>query len=162
MSPSGPDEESLFLGASAAAREVRRLVGRAARVNSSVLVTGESGVGKELVARDVHLRSGRRGGPFIAVNCAAIPRDLVESELFGHERGAFTDARGQRRGVFELANGGTLFLDEIGDLSLEAQPKLLRVLETGEIQRVGGERAHTVDVRIVAATNTDLRALCKE
>ena len=162
MSPSDPDEGSLFLGTSAAAREVRRLVGRAARVDSSVLVMGESGVGKELVARDIHLRSSRKAGPFIAVNCAAIPQNLVESELFGHERGAFTDARGQRHGVFELAHGGTLLLDEIGDLSLEAQPKLLRVLETGEIQRVGGERTHRVDVRIIAATNADLKALCSE
>ena len=120
MSPSAPDDDNLFLGESAAAREVRRLVGRAGRVDSSVLISGESGVGKELVARDIHLRSSRAGGPFIAVNCAAIPQNLVESELFGHERGAFTDARGQRHGVFELAHGGTLFLDEIGDLSLEA------------------------------------------
>jgi DNA-binding NtrC family response regulator len=127
-----------------------------------VRITGESGVGKELVARDIHIRSSRKGGPFIAVNCSAIPQTLIESELFGHERGAFTDARGERRGVFELAHGGTLFLDEIGDLSLEAQPKLLRVLETAEIQRVGGERARRVDVRIVAASNVDLKVLCAE
>jgi transcriptional regulator with PAS, ATPase and Fis domain len=162
MSPTSAEDDGLFRGSSAQAREVRRLAVRAARVDSSVLVMGESGVGKELVARDIHLRSSRKSGPFIAVNCAAIPQNLVESELFGHERGAFTDARGERRGVFELAHGGTLFLDEIGDLSLEAQPKLLRVLETGEIQRVGGERVRRVDVRIVAATNADLKALCAE
>jgi two-component system nitrogen regulation response regulator NtrX len=121
-----------------------------------VLVTGESGTGKELVAAAVHAASRRANRAFVTVNCAAIPRDLVESEMFGHERGAFTGATERRLGRFELAHEGTLFLDEIGDLSAESQAKLLRTLETGELQRIGAETSHRVDVRLVSATNRRL------
>jgi transcriptional regulator with GAF, ATPase, and Fis domain len=127
-----------------------------------VLITGESGTGKELVASAIHRQSGRATRPFVTVNSAAIPRDLVESELFGHEKGAFTGAGERRLGRFELADGGTLFLDEVGDLGQEAQAKLLRVLETGVIERVGGERPITVDVRVIAATNKDLARASRE
>jgi two-component system nitrogen regulation response regulator NtrX len=123
-----------------------------------VLITGENGSGKELVAHAIHMMSRRAEGPFIKLNCAAIPKDLVESELFGHEKGAFTGAVQSKKGRLELADGGTLFLDEIGDLSLEAQSKLLRAIETGEVERVGGTRTQTCDVRFVAATNKDLAA----
>jgi two-component system nitrogen regulation response regulator NtrX len=123
-----------------------------------VLVTGENGTGKELVARNVHELSTRWKQPFIEVNCAAIPSELIESELFGHEKGAFTGAAAARKGRFELADGGTLFLDEIGDMDAAAQAKVLRALETGEITRVGSETSHKVDVRVVAATNKDLAA----
>jgi two-component system nitrogen regulation response regulator NtrX len=152
----GAGEE--MVGGSAAMATVRELIERVARTDARVLITGESGTGKELVAAAIHRLSARAGGPFIRVNCAAIPRDLVESELFGHEKGAFTGATERRRGRFELADGGTLLLDEVGDLSLEAQAKLLRVLETGEFERVGGSEAIQVDVRILAATHRDLRA----
>jgi transcriptional regulator with PAS, ATPase and Fis domain len=152
----------LFLGESPAALDVRRLIKRAAQVDATVLITGESGVGKELVAREIHARSGRRRQPFIPLNCAAIPDTLIESELFGHEAGAYTDARDAHRGAFELAHQGTLFLDEVGDLSLNAQPKLLRSLESGEIVRVGGGLPRPVDLRIVAATNHNLKRMCKE
>ncbi len=138
MTGPGGSGESRFLGSSEAAARVRKLVAKAARVDSTVLITGESGVGKELVAREIHALSQRRNGPFIPINCAAIAEQLIESELFGHEAGAFTDAREARRGAFELAAGGALFLDEVGDLSPAAQPKLLRAIETGEIVRVGG------------------------
>jgi two-component system nitrogen regulation response regulator NtrX len=121
-----------------------------------VLVTGESGTGKELVASAIHAQSARRDGPFVRVNCAAIPRDLVESEMFGHERGAFTGATERRIGRFELADRGTLLLDEVGDLGAEAQAKLLRAIESGEIERVGGGRPIKVDVRVLSATNKDL------
>jgi two-component system nitrogen regulation response regulator NtrX len=147
-----------MVGRSAAMEAVRGLIARVAPTDARVLITGESGTGKEVVAGAIHRRSPRAGGPFIRLNCAAIPRDLVESELFGHEKGAFTGATERRRGRFELASGGTLFLDEIGDLSLEAQAKLLRALEAGEIERVGGSEVIPVDVRILAATNKDLRA----
>jgi two-component system, NtrC family, nitrogen regulation response regulator NtrX len=120
------------------------------------LITGESGTGKELVAAAIHAASRRRGRAFVTVNCAAIPRDLVESEMFGHERGAFTGATERRLGRFELADEGTLFLDEVGDLSQEAQAKLLRTLETGELQRIGAENSTRIDTRIVAATNRQL------
>jgi two-component system nitrogen regulation response regulator NtrX len=147
-----------MVGRSAAMEAVRAMIARVAPTDARVLITGESGTGKEVVAGAIHRRSPRAGGPFIRLNCAAIPRDLVESELFGHERGSFTGATERRRGRFELASGGTLFLDEIGDLSLEAQAKLLRALEAGEIERVGGSEVIPVDVRILAATNKDLRA----
>jgi two-component system nitrogen regulation response regulator NtrX len=135
---------------------VRKLIERVAVTDARVLITGESGTGKELVASAIHDASTRRDKPFVRVNCAAIPRELVESEMFGHERGAFTGATQSRVGKFELAHTGTLFLDEVGDLSLEAQAKMLRAIEAKEIQRVGGTRAIRNDVRIIAATNHDL------
>ena len=155
----GPDVE--LVGESPAMAAVRRLIERVAPTSARVLITGESGTGKELVAAAIHGTSERRGGPFVRVNSAAIPRDLVESEMFGHERGAFTGATERRRGRFELASGGTLFLDEVGDLSLEAQAKLLRAIESQEVERVGGDQPITVDVRLIAATNHDLRDLVK-
>jgi len=152
----GEGEE--MVGRSPAIAAVRALVARVAPTDARVLVTGESGTGKELAAAAIHRLSRRAEGPFVRVNCAAIPRDLVESELFGHEKGAFTGATERRKGRFELASGGTLLLDEVGDLSAEAQAKLLRALEAGEIERVGGAHPIPVDVRVVAATNKDLRA----
>ncbi|HWA40034.1 MAG TPA: sigma-54 dependent transcriptional regulator [Gemmatimonadales bacterium] len=142
-----------LVGKGRAMTRVKEQIAQVASTDTRVLITGESGTGKELVAAAIHRESRRAKRPFIAVNCAAIPRELVESELFGHERGAFTGATERRLGRFALGDGGTVFLDEIGDLSLEAQAKLLRVLETGEVQRVGAERAERVDVRVVAATN---------
>jgi len=136
--------------------DLRAMIARVAPTESRVLITGESGTGKELVASAIHRQSARSGKPFVTVNSAAIPRDLVESEMFGHERGAFTGATERRQGRFELADGGTLFLDEVGDLSAEAQAKLLRVLETGVVERLGSERPFTVNVRVLAATNKDL------
>jgi DNA-binding NtrC family response regulator len=147
-----------MIGATVAMERVRELIARVALTDATVLIQGETGTGKELVARAIHQASARRERALITINCAALPRELVESELFGHEKGAFTGAVAQRRGRFELADGGTLFLDEIGELPLEAQAKLLRVLQEGEFERVGGTRALRVDVRIVAATNRDLRA----
>jgi len=145
-----------LVGTSAAMDELRAMIARVAPTESRVLITGESGTGKELVASAIHRQSARAGKPFVTVNSAAIPRDLVESEMFGHERGAFTGATERRQGRFELADGGTLFLDEVGDLGAEAQAKLLRVLETGVVERLGGERPFTVNVRVLAATNKDL------
>jgi two-component system nitrogen regulation response regulator NtrX len=145
-----------IVGEGAAMREVRALIARVAPTPARVLVTGESGTGKELVARAIHGQSPRASRPMVCVNCAAIPRELVESELFGHEKGAFTGAVSRREGRFELAHGSTLFLDEIGDLPLEAQAKLLRVLEDRTVQRLGGRSAREVDVRVVAATNRNL------
>ena len=136
--------------------KLRAQIDQVAPGDTRVLVTGESGTGKELVAAAIHRASRRAKRAFVAVNCAAIPRELVESELFGHERGAFTGATDRRQGRFALADGGTILLDEVGDLSLEAQAKLLRVLETGELQRVGAERTERVDVRVLAATNRQL------
>lgn len=151
-----------FLGISPPAVEIRRLIDSAAASDVTVLITGESGVGKERVARQIHDRSARRGGTFVALNCAAIPETLLEAELFGHEQGAFTDARQRRQGAFERSDGGTLFMDEIGDLSPSAQPKLLRALEEGEVQSVGGHAPRPVDLRTIAATNQDLPAMCAE
>jgi two-component system nitrogen regulation response regulator NtrX len=145
-----------LVGASQALTEVRARIARIAPTEARVLITGESGTGKELVAAAIHRQSARAAHPFVCVNSAAIPKDLVESEMFGHERGAFTGAGERRLGRFELADGGTLFLDEVGDLGPEAQAKLLRVLETGVIERVGGEKPVTVDVRVIAATNKEL------
>ena len=145
-----------LVGVSAAMQELRDLIARVAPTEVRVLITGESGTGKELVASAIHRQSARAGKPFVCVNSAAIPKDLVESEMFGHERGAFTGATERRVGRFELADGGTLFLDEVGDLGLEAQAKLLRVLESGVIERLGGEKPITVNVRVIAATNKDL------
>jgi len=145
-----------LVGVSPAMEQLRALITRVAPTEARVLITGESGTGKELVASAIHRQSARAAQRFVCVNSAAIPKDLVESEMFGHERGAFTGATERRVGRFELADGGTLFLDEVGDLSLEAQAKLLRVLETGVIERLGGERPLTVEVRVIAATNKDL------
>ena len=140
-------------------RRVRDQILQVAAVRSTVLVLGEGGVGKELVAKAIHFNSPRREAPFIALNCSAIPVNLIESELFGHERGAFTGAVERQKGKFELAHGGTLFLDEIGDMDLQTQAKLLRVLEEREFMRVGGGREVRVDVRVLAATNSDLEAM---
>lgn len=149
-----PPLEILFAGA--AMEKVRWLVGEVAPTEATVLIGGESGTGKELLARYIHLISPRKGGPFIAVNCAAIPENLMESELFGHERGAFTGATTTRQGKFELATGGTIMLDEIGEMPLPMQAKLLRVLQERNFQRVGGSREIHANVRILAATNRDL------
>jgi two-component system nitrogen regulation response regulator NtrX len=146
-----------MVGKSEAMGVVRQMIERVAPTDARVLITGESGTGKELVASAIHDRSPRREKPFVRVNCAAIPRDLVESEMFGHERGAFTGATQTRIGRFELAHHGTLFLDEVGDLGPDAQAKLLRAIEAKEIQRVGGNRVIRTDVRILAATNHDLQ-----
>ena len=151
-----------IIGSSHALRAVLDQVRTVAPTGSTVLVEGETGTGKELIARAVHMQSLRRGRPFVKLNCAAIPLDLLESELFGHERGAFTGAVTQRVGRFEAANGGTLFLDEIGDIPLELQAKLLRVLQEQEFERLGSTYTHHVDVRIVAATNQDLADLVAE
>ncbi|MBA3644960.1 MAG: sigma-54-dependent Fis family transcriptional regulator [Gemmatimonadaceae bacterium] len=150
-----------MVGDSDVMKDVRRLIARVAPTDARVMITGESGTGKELVASAIHEGSERRDKPFIRVNCAAIPRDLVESEMFGHERGAFTGATQTRVGRFELAHKGTLFLDEVGDLGAEAQAKLLRAIEAQEIQRVGGNKVIKTDVRIVSATNHDLLASVK-
>jgi transcriptional regulator with GAF, ATPase, and Fis domain len=147
-----------MIGAAPSIHVVREIVRTAAASPSTVLITGESGTGKELVARALHLGSPRKAGPFIRVNCAAIPAGLTESELFGHERGAFTGAVSNRAGRFELADGGTLFLDEVSEIPLEIQVKLLRAIQESEFERVGGVKTIHVDVRIIAASNRDLEA----
>lgn len=147
-----------IIGHSSAIEHVREMIRRVAPSDARVLVLGENGTGKELVARWLHLKSGRCEAPFVEVNCAAIPAELIESELFGHEKGSFTSAVRQRKGKFELADGGTLFMDEIGDMSLSAQAKVLRALQENKITRVGGDRDIAVDVRVVAATNKDIRS----
>ena len=152
-------DESALVGRSPAMQDVYRLIARVVSNDLTVMILGESGTGKELVARAIHDMGSRRSGPFVALNMAAIPRELIESELFGHERGAFTGAAARATGKFEQAQGGTLFLDEIGDMPLDAQTRLLRVLQTGEFTMVGGSRAQRADVRIVTATNQDLLAL---
>ncbi|MGH9903434.1 MAG: sigma-54 interaction domain-containing protein, partial [Pyrinomonadaceae bacterium] len=150
-------QRGALIGASEAIRRVRALVEKVAETDATVLVRGESGTGKELVARELHERSSaRRRGSFVAVNCAALPSELIESELFGHEKGAFTGAAARRRGKFEQADGGTLFLDEIGDMSANVQAKLLRALEERRIERLGGSESIPVDVRIVSATHRPL------
>jgi DNA-binding NtrC family response regulator len=146
-----------LIGGSAAMRRVYELIGQVARTTATVLVTGESGTGKELIARAIHRQGPRRDGPFIAVNCGALPAELLESELFGHERGAFTGAHARKLGKFELADGGTVFLDEVGTLRMDLQPKLLRALQERVVDRVGGTRTLKVDVRFIAASNVDLR-----
>ncbi|WP_273528133.1 nitrogen regulation protein NR(I), partial [Pseudomonas sp.] len=148
-----------IIGEAPAMQEVFRAIGRLSHSNITVLINGESGTGKELVAHALHRHSPRAASPFIALNMAAIPKDLMESELFGHEKGAFTGAANQRRGRFEQADGGTLFLDEIGDMPADTQTRLLRVLADGEFYRVGGHTPVRVDVRIIAATHQDLEAL---
>src|SRR6476620_400750 len=151
-----------LVGRSPAMQEIYRVLARLMQTDLTVMISGESGTGKELVARALHDYGKRRNGPFVAVNMAAIPRDLIESELFGHERGAFTGANTRASGRFEQAEGGTLFLDEIGDMPMEAQTRLLRVLQQGEYTTVGGRTAIKTDVRIVAATNKDLRILIQQ
>jgi DNA-binding NtrC family response regulator len=146
-----------IIGSSEAISAVRRVIDRIARFNTRTLIIGENGTGKELVAQWLHAKSDRINGPFVEVNCAAIPSELIESELFGHERGAFTSAIKQRKGKFEQASGGTLFMDEIGDMSLAAQAKVLRALQENKICRVGSDKDIDVDVRVIAATNKDLR-----
>ena len=145
-----------MIGESLVMRRLFAELEKVAPTRGRVLITGESGTGKELIARAIHRLSQRKDAPFVKVNCAAIPSDLIEAELFGHERGAFTGAVGRKKGLFEQANGGTLFLDEIGDMSLDAQAKVLRALQSGEITRVGSEQTVLVDVRVLAATNRDL------
>jgi transcriptional regulator with GAF, ATPase, and Fis domain len=145
-----------MIGTSAPIQKLFQDIDKVAPTKASVLITGESGTGKELVSRAIHRLSPRKDAPFVKVNCAAIPRELIESELFGHERGSFTGAQGRKRGFFEQAHGGTLFLDEIGDMDLAAQAKVLRALQNGEIVRVGSEHVIHVDVRVLAATNKDL------
>lgn len=151
-----------LIGRSAAMQEIYRLLARLMQTDLTVMISGESGTGKELVARALHDYGKRRQGPFVAINMAAIPRELIEAELFGHEKGAFTGAQARSSGRFEQADGGTLFLDEIGDMPMEAQTRLLRVLQQGEYTTVGGRTAIKTDVRIVAATNKDLRILIQQ
>jgi len=162
--PSGPEtgpEGGTLLGTSAPMRAIHELISQVAPSDATVLISGESGTGKELVAAEIHKASKRSAGPLIKVNCSALPESVIESELFGHEKGSFTGAIGLRKGRFEMANGGTLFLDEIGELSTAIQVKLLRVLQEREIERIGGSETIKVDVRLIAATNRDLEAEIK-
>ncbi len=154
--------ETIMIGRSSALEEVIEIINKVAHSELSVLIRGESGTGKELAAEDIHRRSRRAGNPFVQVNCAAIPEDLIESELFGHEKGSFTGATERLRGKFELAHNGTLFLDEIGDMSLRTQAKVLRAIQLGEFQRVGGAQTLHADVRIISATNQDLEEMIAE
>src|ERR1700712_5496422 len=151
-----------MVGESTSIDKIKNTIEKVAPTDARILITGENGVGKELVARWIHEKSNRNSGPMVEVNCAAIPGELIESELFGHEKGSFTSAIKQRIGKFEQANGGTLFLDEIGDMSLDAQAKVLRALQSGEITRVGSEHTVLVDVRVLAATNRDLETAVSE
>jgi two-component system nitrogen regulation response regulator NtrX len=151
-----------IVGTSYAMKGIRDLVSQAASCDARILITGENGTGKEVVARAIHLGSSRSERPFVGLNCAAIPDTLLESELFGHEKGAFTDAVSSRKGRFEIAGGGTLFLDEIGDMSLSAQAKVLRVIQEQKIERVGGEKTIETDVRLIAASNKDLEKACAQ
>ncbi|MCG6552953.1 MAG: sigma-54 dependent transcriptional regulator [Candidatus Magnetominusculus sp. LBB02] len=155
-------QKFVIIGESSAVANLRKQIEIAGKSNARVLIMGESGAGKELVARNLHLQSDRLNKPFIEVNCVAIPQELIESELFGHEKGSFTGAFEKKKGKFELADEGTLFLDEIGDMSMTTQAKVLRVIETQEFQRVGGSKNIKVDVRIIAATNKDLHKEVKE
>lgn len=150
-------EKDEIIGSSEKMLKLKELIEQSARSDARVLITGDNGTGKELVARQIHALSERATGPFVAVNCAAIPDTLIESELFGHEKGSFTDASSRRKGKFETAHGGTLFLDEIADMSLQAQAKVLRVIQEMRFERIGGEQAIDVDVRLIAATNKDLK-----
>jgi len=162
LSAEQPGENIPFIGRSPAMQEIYRVLARLMQTDLTVMVAGESGTGKELVARALHDYGKRRNGPFVPINMAAIPRDLVEAELFGHEKGAFTGAQARSAGRFEQAEGGTLFLDEIGDMPMEAQTRLLRVLQQGEYTTVGGRTPITTDVRIIAASNKDLRILINQ
>lgn len=156
------EEKFEILGESKVIKELKSIINVVAKSDSRVLITGENGTGKELIARQIYKNSNRADKPFVEVNCAAIPKELIESELFGHEKGAFTGATNQRIGKFEQANTGTIFLDEIGDMSLEAQAKVLRVLEQGTFERVGGSELIKVDVRVIAATNKNLEEEIKK
>jgi two-component system nitrogen regulation response regulator GlnG len=160
--PSDPEDPMRLIGRSAAMQEIYRTIARLTTADLTVMINGESGTGKELVARALHEHGKRRGGPFVAINMAAIPRELIESELFGHERGAFTGALNRTAGRFEQASGGTLFLDEIGDMPPEAQTRLLRVLQEGEFTSIGGRTPIKANVRIIAATHRDLRAAIRQ
>ncbi|MBN2037714.1 MAG: sigma-54-dependent Fis family transcriptional regulator, partial [Chitinispirillaceae bacterium] len=148
-----------LIGTSNAIEKLKSEILKVAPTTGRVLISGESGTGKEVVAYWIHKHSGRRDGPFIKINCAAIPQNLIESELFGHEKGAFTGAVTQKAGKFEVANSGTIFLDEIGDMDMNTQTKVLRVIQEGEFERVGGVKMIKVDVRIIAATHRDLEAM---
>ncbi len=159
LQPAEPTDSIPLVGRSPAMQDIYRMLARLMQTDLTVMISGESGTGKELVAKALHDYGKRRTGPFVAVNMAAIPRDLIESELFGHEKGAFTGAASRSAGRFEQAEGGTLFLDEIGDMPMEAQTRLLRVLQQGEYSTVGGRTSIKTDIRIIAATNKDLRVL---
>ena len=154
--------EDQMIGSSTPMLRVRDLISQSAESDSRILITGDNGTGKELVAREIHRKSARAGGPFIEVNCAAIPDTLIESELFGHEKGAFTSAVARRKGKFEAANGGTIFMDEVADMSLSAQAKVLRAIQELRFERVGGEESIHVDIRIIAATNKDIQEEIKK
>jgi len=156
------DQKYEIVGETEIIKQVKQMISKVAPTDARVLITGENGTGKELVARQIHEQSSRSHAPFIEVNCAAIPSELIESQLFGHEKGSFTSAHKMRRGDFEMANGGTLFLDEIGDMSLSAQAKVLRALQENKITRVGGEKDIDVNVRIIAATNKNLKEAIKK
>lgn len=162
QSQTGGGSPTLLVGNHQSMLQVQRLIAKVSPTNSTVLIRGETGCGKELVARAVHEQSVRRDKPFVAINCGALPENLIESELFGHRKGAFTGADAQRQGLFEIADGGTIFLDEIGELPLSMQAKLLRVLESGEIRRVGDNESFKVDVRVVCATHRNLDAMVEE
>jgi formate hydrogenlyase transcriptional activator len=164
LSPGGQSDNRIYgiIGSSPALKSVLDQIAVVARTDSTVLIQGETGTGKELIARALHKLSPRRDAPFITLSCAAVPAGLLESELFGHERGAFTGALTQRRGRFEIASGGTLFLDEIGDIALDLQAKLLRVLQEKEFERLGSSVSHRADVRLIAATNRDLLQMIED
>jgi len=162
QSKSTREESSKLVGKHASMQLIQKLIGKVAPTNSTVLIRGETGCGKELVARAVHQQSLRNGKPFIAINCGALPENLIESELFGHRKGAFTGADSQRQGLFEIASTGTIFLDEIGELPLSMQAKLLRVLESGDVRRVGDNEAFKVDVRVVCATHRNLEEMVEQ
>src|SRR5271163_2825879 len=162
ITPRSAEDNLPLIGRGPAMQEIYRTIARLTTADLTVMISGESGTGKELVARALHDYGKRRAGPFVAINMAAIPRELIESELFGHERGAFTGATNRSQGRFEQATGGTLFLDEIGDMPPEAQTRLLRVLQEGEFTSVGGRTPIKTDVRIIAATNKDLRILIQQ
>lgn len=157
ITPSDKQRFGEIIGRNAALREIYAILEKIAPTDATVIIDGETGTGKEVVARTVHQQSRRREGPFVVFDCGAVPENLIESELFGHEKGAFTGALATRQGIFEMANGGTVFLDELGELALDLQPRLLRVLEQREVKRVGGGKPTKVDVRVIAATNRDLQ-----